>query len=231
MTDYEKECPWNKEWGLENEEPTIIDLNNPESIEQAKHDAICEMIIAAKRPHNSYAEINDDAKHDSEINEEDIERIERHLGHPEFESFTTTHPDIVEIEDISEMVDESGEIIWKGCNSEQLKHVFDNVKNKLDHPRLLKLAGLIDKKEAEHLMQSEPSVNFLNSLMSDEDLPKMKLEFEKGKLCVNKVPTVICEDDVKDLYNGYASFHGAEEALKLVTITVKNRLMELFRKV
>jgi len=97
-------------------------------------------------------------------------------------------------------------------------------------PELLKLAGLIDKEEAQKLSTPRPDLKILDTLMNDEELPEMELTFFEERLCVNDVPTIIREDDLRDLYNGYQAFNGEEEAINIVVSTVKRLLTQIFRK-
>lgn len=97
-------------------------------------------------------------------------------------------------------------------------------------PELLFWAGIINEKEAKNMECSRPDLEVLHTLMNDEELPKMELMFFEGKLCINEVPTIIKEDDLQDLYNGYTAFNGSEEAKKVVVSTIKKFLMQLFRK-
>jgi hypothetical protein len=99
-----------------------------------------------------------------------------------------------------------------------------------DDPELLLWAGIISKEESEKMECAHPDLDILHTLMNDEEFPEMELMFFEGRLCINEVPTIIREDDLRDLYNGHAAFNGSEEAEKVVISTIKKLLMELFRK-
>jgi hypothetical protein len=113
---------------------------------------------------------------------------------------------------------------------EQLR-LENNISRYCDEPELLCTAGIITKEEAEEMSKiPRPDLDILDTLMDDEELPEMELMFFEERLCINEVPTIIKEDDLRDLYNGYAAFNGPKEARKVVISTIKKFLMQLFRK-
>ena len=56
------------------------------------------------------------------------------------------------------------------------------------------------------------------------------LSFSKGRICVNKVPTVIKEDDVINLYNGLFSLIGHEKAIDYAVNVITSKLDSLFMR-
>jgi len=99
-----------------------------------------------------------------------------------------------------------------------------------DQPDLLKMAGIITKEEASEWSWFRPDTQILGVLMECEELAEMDLVFMDGRLCINEAPTIIREEDVRDLYNGHEAFHGADEATEYVVEVLKEKLLPLFRQ-
>ncbi len=111
---------------------------------------------------------------------------------------------------------------WAKLEAQVVRHFSD--------PTMLFDAGIISKEEREKINPSRPDLKILDTLMKDEELPEMELTFFDGRLCINDVPTIIKEEDLRDLYNGYQAFNGEKEAVDLIVATVKRLLTQLFRK-
>jgi hypothetical protein len=98
---------------------------------------------------------------------------------------------------------------------------------------MLVMAGLISAEDAKTLpaykVFARPDLKIIDTIKSSgrysDDL---HLSFSNDRLCVNKIPTVIKEDDVRDLYNGIFSLVGYEQAIDSAVKAITSKLDNLF---
>jgi hypothetical protein len=98
---------------------------------------------------------------------------------------------------------------------------------------MLVMAGLVSAKEAKNLptykVFARPDLKIIDTIKSSGRYPKdLHLSFSEDRLCVNKIPTVIKEDDVRDLYNGVFSLVGYEQAIDSAVKAITAKLDNLF---
>jgi hypothetical protein len=98
---------------------------------------------------------------------------------------------------------------------------------------MLVMAGIIPASQASITTIGKPYGNpakrIIEKVLQDGKFPKqLKLSFGEKRLCVNKVPTLISEDDVRDLYNGLFGLRGYDEAIEAVSKTLVDKLTILF---
>jgi hypothetical protein len=165
------------------------------------------------------------------------------VDHPEFDQLGNLNnaEELSEFwTDVAEVYPEYEEIkdFWVKISDEQ-KERREEIEDKLNEhfcdalPDLLVLSGLITKSEAQALPQyktfARPDKKIIDTIKSSGKYPKeMDLSFSKDRLCINKVPTVIKEDDVRDLYNGMFSLVGYEQAIDSAVKAITSKLDNLF---
>ncbi len=87
------------------------------------------------------------------------------------------------------------------------------------------LAGLIDKDKIKSIAPEHIILKTVSDCYCD-----MNLIFAHGILYVNKCPTIISEDDVRDLYNGMLAFTSYEEAVEMCVDVLKEKLAIFVKK-
>lgn len=161
------------------------------------------------------------------------------VGHPEYEKL-----DILDVRWLAEFWKQLQQIhpgyepiveYWQTAFEEscRIKRKRErNIRKSMSQPELLTMAGLMTAKEAKALIGSvSPEENVLYKLKNSGNLPRnIQLSFDDGRLCVNDVPTIIREDDCRDMYNGNLAFEGPEKATEIVVQAIENELMKLFRR-
>jgi hypothetical protein len=162
------------------------------------------------------------------------------VGHPEFEQPLNLN-DVDELTDlwtdVAELYPQYEEVknFWAKTSNERNRkneEIEDRI-NECIEVDMLVLAGVVSKNEAKTLptykVFARPDLKIIDTIKSSgrysEDLT---LNFSNNRLCVNKVPTVIKEDDVRDLYNGVFSLIGYEQAVETVVKAITSKLDILF---
>lgn len=94
------------------------------------------------------------------------------------------------------------------------------------------LSGVISSSEYKELGKNvfaRPDLKIFQKIKESKKYSKeMELSFSNGRLCVNKVATIIKEDDVIDLYNGTFSLMGYEQAINVSVEAIDSKLSPLF---
>ena len=95
------------------------------------------------------------------------------------------------------------------------------------------MAGLMTKAESKNTQEiarfARPDLKIIDKINNSGRYPKeLKISFSDDRLCINKVPTVIKEDDLRDLYNGMFSLIGYEQAIDTTVKAITAKLDELF---
>lgn len=150
------------------------------------------------------------------------------VKHPEFadpKAYST-------VEELAELFSDLwGDDSWaKRLKKQQRenKRMQDRIDSCVD-PEMMALCGLISNAEAASMVSTRPDLKILEALTAEGDFPdNINLEFFEGFLCVNEVPTVIKEDDIRDAYNGHLSLTSEREAIDTVVKLVKCKLTPLF---
>ena len=76
---------------------------------------------------------------------------------------------------------------------------------------------------------ARPDLKIIDTIRSSGRYSEeLHLSFSKDRLCVNKIPTVIKEQDVRDLYNGVFSLVGYEQAIDSAVNAITAKLDNLF---
>ena len=98
-------------------------------------------------------------------------------------------------------------------------------------PDMLALAGVISTTAAK-AMPHEPYARPDGVIMGkvEAKFKNLSLSFRKGRLCVNKVPTTLMEDDLRDLYNGTFALKSYKEAVDATVKVIEDKLSPLFEK-
>ena len=141
--------------------------------------------------------------------------------HPEFDDFTLSTLDDLES-------------LWFAVSTgfPQFKDIAD-MYHKAIRRRDSKLKKM-EERLSEHNNQFSPTTpakKIVNAIKKLNKYPEeMKLSFNKGRLCVNLVPTVIKERDLRHLYNGMMSLIGEKEAVDMVVKAITNKLDDLFKE-
>lgn len=162
------------------------------------------------------------------------------VGHPEFEK-------PLNINDLDSMVDFWSDVseIYpqyedvKECwikASEESNRIIEETENQVNQGvsgDILALAGIISAKEAKTIpvykVFARPDLKIIDTIrLSGRYSKDLNLSFYKDRLCVNKIPTVIKEDDVRDLYNGIFSLVGYEQAIEAAVNAITSKLDSLF---
>lgn len=119
-------------------------------------------------------------------------------------------------------------------NTEQEKIKF--LEEKVDEnitADMLAMAGVISASEAKsapnQTISARPDRVIIDKINSSGRYhKKMNLSFQEGRLCVNCVPTIIKEEDVRDLYNGIFSLVGYDQAIDYALDAITSKLDNLF---
>lgn len=98
-------------------------------------------------------------------------------------------------------------------------------------PDMLALAGVISTQAAKS-MPHEPYARPDGVIMAKVEVKfkNLSLSFRKGRLCINKVPTTIMEDDLRDLYNGTFALKSYKEAVDAAVKVIEDKLSPLFER-
>lgn len=162
-------------------------------------------------------------------------------SHPEMDQFQMTSSD-----DLAEFWTEYATVFpfddyakirdyWVDCVEERKRkeqEMEDKINEFVAIDELV-MAGLISAEEAKTLKPFEvfgrPDLKIIDSVHESKRYPKeMNISFENGKLCVNRVPTNIKEEDVRDLYNGMFSLVGYKQAIENAVKAITTKLDGLF---
>jgi hypothetical protein len=161
------------------------------------------------------------------------------VGHPEFDKLEIKNADdLADLwSDVSELYPEYSEIkdFWVKASEEthaKMIEIEDRI-NESVFSDMLVMAGVVSKQEADTLPVyqkfARPDLKIIDTIKASKRYPdNLILSFSQGKLCINQVPTVIMEDDVKDLYNGIFSLIGYEQAIKSTVDAITSKLDDLF---
>lgn len=162
------------------------------------------------------------------------------VGHPEFELPLELNnvDDLAKFwTDVAELYPEYEEVkvSWVDA-SEKRKKRIEEIEDRINEGMevdMLVMAGLVSAKEAKNLptykVFARPDLKIIDTIKSSGRYPKdLHLSFSEDRLCVNKIPTVIKEDDVRDLYNGVFSLVGYEQAIDSAVKAITAKLDNLF---
>lgn len=93
-------------------------------------------------------------------------------------------------------------------------------------------SGLLTFKEAKEYKNKEferPDKEIISAVHNKLGRPEdVKISFLKGRLCINKAPTVIFEDDIRDAYNGILSLDNKSNSIEKVSNLIFEKLKPLF---
>lgn len=169
--------------------------------------------------------------------EKEMQESRPTIKHPEFEepmSFTVEGLSEfwLELKELDEQYAAEANIWLKQSkiNQDELKWLEKNLAEYTDFETLTRAGIALSTEDKLFQIGKSPEVQILDRVTDCGEFPDMYLAFFDGQLCINKVPTVIREEDCRDLYNGMLSFHGYEKAIETVVEAIKNELMKLFRK-
>lgn len=162
------------------------------------------------------------------------------IGHPEFEKPLALNDldNMVDFwSDVSEIYPEYEDVkeSWVKASDESNRKI-EEIENRINEgvvADMLALAGIISAKDVKtqpaYKVFARPDIKIIDTIRSSgrysEDL---HLSFSKDRLCVNKIPTVIKEQDVRDLYNGIFSLVGYEQAIDSAVNAITSKLDDLF---
>lgn len=88
------------------------------------------------------------------------------------------------------------------------------------------MAGLDVERSGCKVVPSKAILDEIQTKFAD-----LKLKFREDRLYVNGAPTIILEDDVRDLYNGTLAFESPEAAISSVCNVLEKRLATIFCQV
>ncbi len=117
-----------------------------------------------------------------------------------------------------------------------MEDILENVVEDSD-PTSMVLAGLTSIEDFEEtgrtVTKISPKVGkfILMEVMGSNKFPRsLKLSFNREKLCINGCPTVVLQRDLMNLYNSLLALRSPEEAMRVVTEIIEEKLEPLFKR-
>ena len=167
------------------------------------------------------------------------ESASKTIDHPEFDDF-----ELKDIDDVSNFWQvyaiiypeyEDVKQFFLNCvedRNKKYKDMEDRVNEAVTND-MFAMAGLLTCEESKQLpaksQYARPDLKIVDVINNSGKYPKeLKISFSKDRLCINHIPTVIKEDDVRDLYNGVFSLIGYDIAIETAVKAITDKLDDLF---